>query len=549
MTLMIPKFRILNYAWAMLVCLAASLGSRWSFAQDEPWEFSPYRVRVMVLTDDVPELNGKFFGKMADEISILAEQTDKSAWRVMVEEAPLFYRPLIAMGVEQIELGAISEKVVRVKKDGKEREENVDFLTLNGIKLERESTPHEDIVKGDRIAFVHVTKSQTGFNVVTRQLDCQLHLWGPASTKSTRYRSRLAGVVFETIRSTLVPVARIEKIEGNFVRMRQRAAQMVIKVEDGVVVPNLDSPAQVSLSTVYRPVVRKNDKNGKIVIKDGIREIDWTYLVPMENVQAAGSQSYIRAEINGAKRSPLAGRINKSQKKYAVVVRPTTNRTKLTLVTRDKKPKPIPDKKIYLKYPGADRKTKTIEVGQTNRKGEVYIDANDHPLHLIYIKSGERRILARLPIVPGYFEELEAAMQDDKDRLRSEGVLAGFEFSFMDLTVRREVYAMRIRSKLEQKKAKEARELYNLFLELESPDDFQKRLNNENRVLGAAAGDEKQKKLIDGMFSQLQFLVQQRLQPELTSDLDQDILNVEKGGTYKVKSAVDDLEKELNKTE
>ena len=51
------------------------------------------------------------------------------------------------------------------------------------------------------------------------------------------------------------------------------------------------------------------------------------------------------------------------------------------------------------------------------------------------------------------------------------------------------------------------------------------------------------------MFSQLQFLVQQRLQPELTSDLDQDILNVEKGGTYKVKSAVDDLEKELNKTE
>ena len=140
-------------------------------------------------------------------------------------------------------------------------------------------------------------------------------------------------------------------------------------------------------------------------------------------------------------------------------------------------------------------------------------------------------------------------MQDDKDRLRSEGVLAGFEFSFMDLTVRREVYAMRIRSKLEQKKAKEARELYNLFLELESPDDFQKRLNNENRILGAAAGDEKQKKLIDGMFSQLQFLVQQRLQPELTSDLDQDILNVEKGGTYKVKSAVDDLEKELNKTE
>ena len=86
-------------------------------------------------------------------------------------------------------------------------------------------------------------------------------------------------------------------------------------------------------------------------------------------------------------------------------------------------------------------------------------------------------------------------MQDDKDRLRSEGVLAGFEFSFMDLTVRREVYAMRIRSKLEQKKAKEARELYNLFLELESPDDFQKRLNNENRILGAAAGDEKQKKI------------------------------------------------------
>ena len=98
MTLMIPKFRILNYALAMLICLSASLGSRWSFAQDEPWEFSPYRVRVMVLTDDVPELNGKFFGKMADEISILAEQTDKSAWRVKVEEAPQRVRFAIVIG-------------------------------------------------------------------------------------------------------------------------------------------------------------------------------------------------------------------------------------------------------------------------------------------------------------------------------------------------------------------------------------------------------------------------------------------------------------------
>ena len=549
MTLMIPTLRIPNFVFTMLIGFVALVGSRCSFAQNEPWEFSPYRIRVMILADDVPELNDQFIDRLSSEIVGLAEQTDKSGWQVMVEPAPAFYRPIMAMGVEKIELGAVSEKVLRTTKAGKEREENVDFLTLNGIKLEEDSAPHQDIVKGDRIAFVHITKSQTGFDVVTRQLDCQLHLWGPASKGSTRYSSRLGSVVFESVRSTLVPVAKIEKVEGEYVRMRQRAAQMVVKVQDGVIVPNLDSPARVSLSTVYRPVVRKNDKNGNIVIKEGIREIDWTYLVPTENVQAAGSQSYIRAQIHGAKRSPLAGRINKSQKKYAVVVRPTTQKTKLTLVTRDKNPKPIPDKKIYLKYPEDGKKGKTIEVGQTDRKGEVYIEANDHPLHLIYIKSGERRILARLPIVPGYFENLEAAMQDDQDRLRSEGVLAGFEFSFMDLTVRREVYAMRIRSKLEQKKPKEARELYNRFLELESPDDFQKRLNNENRILGAQAGDEKQKKLIDGMFSQLQFLVQQRLSPELTSELDQAILTVEKGGTYKVKSSTDALEKELDGSE
>ena len=49
------------------------------------------------------------------------------------------------------------------------------------------------------------------------------------------------------------------------------------------------------------------------------------------------------------------------------------------------------------------------------------------------------------------------------------------------------------------------------------------------------AGDERQKELIYGMFSDFDVLVRQKMSPTLNYDLDQEILNVEKGGTYKPK--------------
>lgn len=490
---------------------------------EEPWEFSPYRVQTWVYFADEPELNARLFEQVSDEVETFSELLDRSGWRVSVERSPVSYAERMQRGVDQIEL-------------------------TDEVKMS------ESVRDGDRIAFVSVKKNRNVYTVSTRQLDCQLHLWGPMATKTTRYPSRVPRLIFESVRETLVPVARIEKIEGKFVRLRVRASQIMKKIsESGTVVDNPLSPAWVNLKTIFRPVVRRNDKQGNIMIKDGIKIVEWTFLNPVELVKSpyVKDEAYLKAEIHGAKRSPLAGRTNRSQKKFAVVVRPTLKSTTLTLLTRDKTPKPIPDKKIYVKYPGEDSPTRVL--GQTNRKGEVIIEGNQEPLHLVYIKSGERRILARLPVVPGYFAEQSAEMKDDKDRLRAEGVLAGFEFNFMDLTIQRQVYDLRIRSALTKKKPEEARRLFEQFSSsLESRDSFMAKIQKEKRLLNSEAGDKRQKELIDQMFSQFQILVQQKMKPSLASSLDKAILNVEKGGTYQPPEEnlnTTDLDKQLKEVQ
>lgn len=510
-------------AISMPVSLSLPFGQSMSasLSAADPWEFSAYKVRAWVHLADHPTLNQALFDEIAYHAQADAELIDKSGWQVEIERAPSEYRSKIRAGVEDIE-------------------------------LTQEMKATQDVVKGDRIAFIHIDFSGDQYTIQVRQLDCQTHLWGPTSTKVTRYTSRISYLVYQALYETLVPIAKIEKIEGKYVRLRVRASQIMKKIENGALVANPRSPGWVDLRSVFMPIVRKNDKDGKIQLKDGVKIYEWTYLQPVEEVRSehVKTESYLKAEIHGARRAPLAGRTNRSQKKFAVVVRPTMDKTKLTLLTRDKTPKPIADKKIYVKYPGQED---TIELGQTNSKGEIVIESNGQPLHLVYIKSGKRRILARLPLVPGYYASLRESMKDDKDRLRAEGVLAGFEFSLMDLTVRRQVMALRIRSALEKGNHEQARRLYDDFTtKLESRDKFLGRVSKQRSELMKEAGDERQKELIYKMFSDFDILVRRKMSPTLHSELDQEILNVEQGGTYKPAGDnlnTSDIDKSLNEVQ
>lgn len=474
---------------------------------DEPWGFSPYRVRAWVQLADYPTLNPALFDRIAREVPLMAELVDKSGWRITVEESPHEYRHLISRGIKQIEISDDQKQSA-------------------------------DILKGDRIAFVHVDHHLGEYTIQARQFDCQTHLWGPTSTKHTRYPGLIPRLVYETLRATLVPIAKIEKIEGEFVRLRIRAQQIMKKMKDGVPVPNTESPGWIGMDSIFMPVLRMDDKDGNIRIKDGIKIYDWTYLRPVEEVRSeyVESESYLRAEIHGARRAPLAGRTNRSQRKFALVVRPTLEETRLQLLTRDKTPKPIPDKQIFVKYPGEED---ARVIGRTDRRGEIVLPVNDEPLHLVYIKSGERRILARLPIVPGFFDEVSADMKDDKVRLRAEGVLAGLEFNFMDLTIRRQVLALRIRSALTKGNHQEARRIYNdKYLALETRDSFKSRMDKAADELLKDLNDQipeedRQKKLIVQMFGEMRKLVDQKMAGDLDGQLNREITNVEQGGVYK----------------
>ena len=71
-----------------------------SIQAEEPWGFSPYRVRAWIQYADHPSLNPALSARVAYDVPAYAELLDKSGWRIAVEPAPKEYSHWIARDVE-----------------------------------------------------------------------------------------------------------------------------------------------------------------------------------------------------------------------------------------------------------------------------------------------------------------------------------------------------------------------------------------------------------------------------------------------------------------
>jgi hypothetical protein len=228
-------------------------------------------------------------------------------------------------------------------------------------------------------------------------------------------------------------------------------------------------------------------------------------------------------------RNPVAGRTSSRTQRFGLLVRPTGRPTQLKLVAQDDETHSLKGYDVFAKTPqplGKDEKLAEEEepkkLGQTDWRGVIEIEPIKSGVRVIYVRNG-RQLLARLPMVPGYYPEQTATLPNDDSRLKVESYVTGIQNSLLDLVIQQKVLEIRIQGKIKEKKYEEANTLIDEFRELTSLEDLEILLQSKEREIFATKLDLRLEKKITQLFQQTRGLMAKYLDPELESKLVQDL--------------------------
>ncbi|MCH7728926.1 MAG: substrate-binding domain-containing protein, partial [Planctomycetes bacterium] len=239
-----------------------------------------------------------------------------------------------------------------------------------------------------------------------------------------------------------------ERIKGNFAHGRLRA---------GGLIRNKQSPAELPDKAILRPIIRQNDRLGRLA-PGGITEIPWTYLTA--DIRAG---SKLTCAVHSSFRNAVRGKGGRRTERIGVLVSARYPKTEIRLQTRGDESRPLAGYEIYSRVPGVEKST---FLGRTDWRGRLQLNRDEAPLHILYLRSAGR-LIARLPIVPGFQPVQVAAFPNDEDRLWAQALLRDLTIEFFDRVAEREVLTVVIRMRIESGKFEDAEKLIK---KLEAPE-------------------------------------------------------------------------------
>jgi hypothetical protein len=324
-----------------------------------------------------------------------------------------------------------------------------------------------DVLKADKLLVAAIQPGDLGWIVEACELDVRARQWGPPERREAQAIEALPMAAWDAIAAVFTPVARIETVDGATVTARVRAGGLIVDPA---------SPALIDAGAALRAVVRRNDRSGEPA-KGGIQPIPWTLLAVNQR-----SDALLTCQMYSGYRAAIPTRGGVRTERLALVVRPHFPATKLVLQSRTVPPYPLTGYQVHVR-PATD--TETEPVGTTDWRGAIDLPAGDGALKIFIIKSGNQ-LLARLPLVPGQAEQLEAPLSDDDIRLQAEGAVAALTSRALDLVARREILAIRFRARIKERKFDEAQALLDEFRKLETRLDLGRALDAEQQQLRGA---------------------------------------------------------------
>jgi len=461
-------------AWSAVVLLA---GARPAHAQSV-WELTPYRVQVVVAAARAPELTARLQSDLAEGLVERVNAVIGAAWDVDVLVAP---PPLRRAMLDDLESVAV------------------------------ESLPEESIASEpfDKVFLVTVAPGDPGYDVSVRELDVRTRQWGNVARVPAWQAAKLRDAAFQGIHNAFSPLAQIVSVDEDAVVLRLRA---------GGFPPRDGSVRTVQPGDLFRPVIRHNERSGKL---RGVNAIDWTFLT-VDAIAPTG----VRCRLDSGFRSPISGRRRGRFEQLALGVLPSNATTKLTLQARTAPHQPLAGYDVYSHAPGS----KTTEwIGRSDRGGSLEIGPGEPPLRILLVKHGTE-FLARLPMVPGLRRALTAQIANDDQRLEAEGFVTGLQEELIDLVTRREVLLAQARRSLANRELDRAGELIRQVRSLDTREDFSLYLSQEKAKIFSP--DKLVQAKINSMFNKTQRLVNQYLDPAPIDQLAGQLHQARTAGTF-----------------
>ena len=517
--------------------------------KQQSWVFQPYDVRIWLAIEDSPRLASIDRNMLYAEIKQLIQGWVPYGWRTTISEPPQEILADAINNARDLSMQDITllyeppkedPNVVKIKEEAEtatDDAESVQAEDEDAVTADSEESTEDAEVEVDPFAYLIkpnllkqadklyvVSIRDNGRDIVLEAVgfDCNGRVRVEDAVRELRNVADIAHNCFDAIKDIFRPVA---KITFNAVTDGKQAGLQLRSA--GLVNPELnpDSPLIIGNDSVFRPVVRRNDREGFPLI-GGIIEVVWTYIYVQQTKPYGVLEGEMISTFSSI-RNPVGSRPNSRTEKYGLLVPVRHENTLLKIAANDLEDYQLEGYNVFVRNAKAsiDADDNPIDpVGQTDWRGAIPIEIGPTTLRIIYVKNGER-VLARLPFVPGAFEEIDAFLPNDDVRLEYEAFFAGIMNSILDITVQRKVLETRINIKLKNGEITDAEKIFKEeLMSLRSRKDIEDVLNeketqkiNNKRLNGTVL------RKIDDMFARTNGLIKTYLSEDIRSTVEKAI--------------------------
>jgi len=276
------------------------------------------------------------------------------------------------------------------------------------------------------------------------------------------------------------------------------------------------APEWIRPGLVFRPVVRKNDREGKPL---SIKLAPWTYLA-VERVQPQGLDCKIYTGFSGAISERRRGRIEMLGLAAAPLQRPTV----LCLADRNAPDQPLAGYEVWAYAPG---RRQPVLLGRSNLRGELVLSPTSDGLLILVITSGGTPV-ARLPVAPGVESRLQVLLPRETPRIAAEAFVRGFQEALLDLVGQREILLARLQRRLEQGRTEEAAQLLDQLESLRTQRDALA-LDLSEKEKSISSADPAIRAKIESLWTQARQLLAQQADDRILRQMASQLLQAKAG--------------------
>ena len=357
--------RQLVRAFAVAAIGALAVARAHAVTVDRYWEVTPYRMQFVVLIDLPTDEAMRLDDGLADYVNA----------RVATAVGPIW---------------KLTHDVRRSTAANRDRVE-VDDLVADELKPTL-----------DKVMLIRVQSSPGGFSVVAREYDFYASEWGREVVAETSELGYARELIFRLATQVFAPVATYKTKRGD-----DSSVSVSFKAS---ALPRRGSIDWTPPGALLAPILRRIESGGEPA-EDGTNRVEWTYLEVEESDPPATS-----ARVHSHTKRPFSFRMRGRVERIAVLVRGEPAPVKLRLFDRLAPEKGLSGLDIYLQ--NLDEKA-TRFLGKTDRYGSIEVPPGPTRIQTAYVKAGTQAI-AKIPLVPGDLELVEAPRPDYRQRLAAE---------------------------------------------------------------------------------------------------------------------------------